>query len=121
MSRRVALAVQGPDRYDKGPIVKATGPLPKPLKTTTQVFPMTLIIAILLGLCLGQFVKVTPDPALIEFFRSAWALATEKAPLVKDFAAEKISEAVTTAKMGKLQKAVKSEFKKLDTEAKANG
>jgi hypothetical protein len=85
---------------------------------------MSLIIAILLGLCLGQFVKVTPDPALIDFFRRAWTLATEKAPLVKGFATEKISEAVeavTTAKTGKLQKAVKTEFKKLDTEAKANG
>jgi hypothetical protein len=85
---------------------------------------MNLIIAILLGLCLGQFVKVTPDPALIEFFRRSWALAVEKAPLVKGFAAEKISEAVeavTTAKMGKLQKAVKTEFQKIDAEAKTQG
>jgi hypothetical protein len=83
---------------------------------------MTLIIAILLGLCLGQFVKVTPDPALIDFFRRSWTLAVAKAPLVKDFATDKISEAVeavTTAKMGKLQKAVKTEFQKIDAEAKA--
>jgi hypothetical protein len=80
---------------------------------------MTLIVDILLGLGLGQFVKVTPDPALIEFFRRSWALATEKAPLVKGFATEKIVEAVTTAKMGKLQKAVKKEFQKIDSEAKA--
>jgi hypothetical protein len=86
---------------------------------------MTLIIAILIGLCLGQFVKVTPDPALIDFFRSSWALATEKAPLVKGFAAEKIGEAIETAKMGPKQRAVKGAFKAIATEAKkedqANG
>jgi hypothetical protein len=81
---------------------------------------MTLIIAILLGLCLGQFVRVTPDPALIDFFRRSWALATEKAPLVKGFATEKIGEAVEAAKQGPLQKAVKKEFKKIDAEVKAD-
>jgi hypothetical protein len=85
---------------------------------------MTLIIAIVLGLIAGQYIKLTVDPTLIEFFRRSWALATEKAPLVKGFATEKISEAVeavTTAKMGKLQKAVKTEFQKIDAEAKTQG
>jgi hypothetical protein len=79
---------------------------------------MSLIICILLGLCLGQFVKVTPDPALIDFFRRSWALATEKAPLVKDFATEKIGEAIETAKMGPKQRAVKGAFKAIAAEAK---
>jgi hypothetical protein len=84
---------------------------------------MTLIICIM-AFILGTQFKISASTEMIEFFRRSWALATEKAPRAKGFAAEKIGEAVeavTTAKMGKLQKAVKTEFKKIDAEAKTNG
>jgi hypothetical protein len=69
---------------------------------------MNLIIAIVLGLIAGQYIKLTVDPTLIDFFKSSWALATEK-----------IGEAIETAKMGPKQRAVKGAFKQLDSEAKA--
>jgi hypothetical protein len=81
---------------------------------------MTLTSCIM-AFILGTQFKISASTEMIDFFRRSWALATEKAPLVKGFATDKISEAVeavTTAKMGKLQKAVKTEFKKIDAEAK---
>jgi hypothetical protein len=82
---------------------------------------MTLILCIMTFIIGTQF-KISANAEMVDFFRRSWALATEKAPLVKGFATEKIGEAVeavATAKMGKLQKAVKTEFKKIDAEAKA--
>jgi hypothetical protein len=122
MSRHAAPLGQALAKYGKGSIVDAIEPSIKSTQNHhTQVFRMTLIIAIVLGLIAGQYIKLTVDPTLIDFFRRSWALATEKAPLVKGFATDKISEAVeavTIAKMGPKQRAVKGAFKAIAAEAK---
>jgi hypothetical protein len=82
---------------------------------------MTLILAILLGLIAGQYIKLSVDPALLDFTKSAWSSVALTAPDIKEKFTGLVAEAVTTAKQGALQKAVKKEFKKIDAEVKTNG
>jgi hypothetical protein len=44
---------------------------------------MLWILCILIGLVLGQHIKLTVSPELQGFFRSTWALTQEKAPQIK--------------------------------------
>jgi hypothetical protein len=51
---------------------------------------MLLILSILLGIALGQFIKVDVSPELMDFIKSSWALVSEKVPPVATLAAEKV-------------------------------
>jgi hypothetical protein len=44
---------------------------------------MLWILCILIGLVLGQHIKLAVSPELQGFFRSSWALAQEKVPAIK--------------------------------------
>jgi hypothetical protein len=44
---------------------------------------MLWILCILIGLILGQHLKISVSPELSAFFRSSWALANEQSPAIK--------------------------------------
>jgi hypothetical protein len=51
---------------------------------------MILILCILLGIAMGQHIKIAVSPELMAFIKSTWALAREKVPPVASLAAEKV-------------------------------
>ncbi len=69
---------------------------------------MTLILAIILGLIAGQYIKLTVDPKALEVLGLAWSKASEKAPVLKALAVEKLTEVTQKAKARRLPKAPKS-------------
>jgi hypothetical protein len=61
---------------------------------------MTLIICIL-AFVLGTQFKISASTEIIDFFKKLFTVATEKAPLIKEFATVKLQEVVSTAKSAK--------------------
>jgi hypothetical protein len=56
---------------------------------------MFYLLAMIIGLILGQHVKISTSPELSGFFRSTWALITLKAPEIRQSAIKIITEAQT--------------------------
>lgn len=74
-----------------------------------------ILIAILIGVVLGQHIKISPSTELVDFCRSSWALLTEQMPGIKAFTASTVEAIV----MPKLQKTVETEFQKVDKRKQA--
>jgi hypothetical protein len=51
---------------------------------------MLILLAIIIGLALGQHIKIAVSPDLMTFIKSSWSIANEKVPPVATLAAEKI-------------------------------
>jgi hypothetical protein len=75
---------------------------------------MTLILCIL-AFVLGTQFKISASIEIIDFSKKILTVATEKAPLVKEFATVKLQEAVSTAK------SAKSTVKKVSKEVAIDG
>jgi hypothetical protein len=58
---------------------------------------MILIICILIGLALGQHIKIAVSPELQAFFATSWAMAETKALPVATSAAKKIKAVAVKA------------------------
>jgi hypothetical protein len=77
---------------------------------TTYIGETMLAIAcILVGLVLGQHIKISTSPELSAFFRSAWALIALKAPEIRESAIKIITEAQTQATKPRARKPSKVE------------
>jgi hypothetical protein len=60
---------------------------------------MILILCILLGIAMGQHIKIALTPELMAFITSSWALAAEKVPPVATLAAEKVKNAAKSTRL----------------------
>jgi hypothetical protein len=58
---------------------------------------MLWILCILIGLVLGQHLKISVSPELSGFLRGTWALANEQAPTIKASTAAAAQRLKTTA------------------------
>lgn len=66
-----------------------------------------ILIAILAGIILGQYIRLDVNPKAIDFIRNTWATVRSI----------DIKGAIEYARMGPLQRKVHDAFKQLDTEA----
>jgi hypothetical protein len=64
---------------------------------------MLWILCILLGVTIGQHLKIALTPELRAFLTSSWRLANEKALPVANLAAKQIKSAVKTARVKSAQ------------------
>jgi hypothetical protein len=60
---------------------------------------MILIVCILLGIAMGQHIKIAVSPELMAFIKSTWALMSEKVPPVATLAAEKVKNAAKSTRL----------------------
>jgi hypothetical protein len=67
------------------------------------------LLAMLIGLLLGQHIKISTSPELSAFFRSTWALVALKAPEIRQSAIKIIAEAQTQATKPRTRKPSKVE------------
>ncbi len=75
---------------------------------------MLLIIAILIGVTMGQHIKIALTPELRAFLTSSWALAETKALPVANLAAKQIKSAVKTARVKSAQTDAEIRFMEAD-------
>jgi hypothetical protein len=67
------------------------------------------LLAMLIGLLLGQHIKISTSPELSAFFRSTWALVALKAPEIRQSAIKIITDAQTQATKTRARKPSKVE------------